>query len=80
MANNTISILPVIHHLIPINHELEYVHIKFSHCFTIRSPLVTIGSHSLPFNIQWKTFPTVTVKKEVSHCLQNVFYIYIDYK
>ena len=47
----------MIHHLIPINYQREYVTLKFSHCFFIRSPLVAIGSHSLPFNIQWKTFP-----------------------
>ena len=33
----------------------EYVPHKFSHCFAIHFPLVTFGSHSLPFKIRWKT-------------------------
>ena len=53
---NTIWIFPVILHWIPINHGWEPVAHKFSYCFDIRFSLVTIGSHSLPFNIQWKTF------------------------
>ena len=57
MVKNTIRIFSVIHHWIPINHEWEYVPLKFFHCFAIRCPFVTIGSRSLPPNIQWKTFP-----------------------
>ena len=38
--------------------NLDQIHMHGT-SIIIYSPLVTIGSHLLPFNIQWKTFPKV---------------------